>query len=1580
MESPKLISTNTNNDNPTHILNKIYDLLVKDSLEAKRTLTEPYVFNELRDKNGNSSLHICIMESTNANNIETYIEAFKELIKSKVDILSVNNYSQNILHIAIHTANESMINLVLENVSTQPMFSINAKDIFGRSVLHYAIKNADYNTFIKLIDGNADLNCKDTANNNLLHYSIKSFNKDRDYEQQTAIFDYLLANSNEINSTNDHGQTILHLAAIQANSYITKQICSLTNIKPINVDLKDITGNTALHYAVVNQDSNIVEELFKLNASVDIQDEYTYKPLYYAVKHNAIEIAQLIIQKTTNYKSDIELFHLAAYNKAFNMLILLGKNITTTENKRNFYQNQYKIKFIINITKNNIYQNENKFATIQDTQKTYRNNLKSESCSLQTILKQWVNTIVSEKDELVNLYSDDQEFTTTLDRISNCYELIKNKIESLQDVFLNPDNNSWPDVDEYNNTEKQLNLSKTFLLRSGANNITLSEKNIIKEKLSTKSQQIYFSSSISYRPFRDYKQHTFIYQDYKLPFSKKNKKVTEKIDNLSNLPIERTDSFHNLILNDNLSKLKELIEDEDGQIINDVLIDTDINGRTLAHFCAIASKSKILCYLINSGFDPFKTDNNDRSTLFYIITNSLIDALNLVRQANLAINFENLSDAFSSTDAKYGNTFLQNLLISGETELLKNLLTFKKGIFVTNNYGQTLLHTATTLLKIEFCEFLLSDEFTKKTKKEFVNIRDFSSETALHIALSLKNKSLIMLFVAAGVNLKFSNKNGSYYHYAAKYKNLSFVKSMFQINKEIFTLNNLQQTPLHIACLHNHLIMVEFFLNNILPEKYSSFINFSDKYGNTALHYAAKTNNNNLVTFLLENEADYQTTNKFNETPILHAVEKDNYESAQTVIEFYKLKSPLTLAQYLNKQDSLGKTALHYAVSNKNYNLVKILLNNGAKFSIKDNSHKSPPHYAALLGNSDIINLLIEYGYDLLDLDSSDEIIQKLKTNLHIALAERKFDIAKIIINAYKSDNRLGLYEYINQQDETDNSALHYAITNGNRELVTTLLDNGAYPASKNNLGKTSLHIAAELNKSGFVELLVEACKINSKLNLHRYVNQQDIYGKSALDYVPSTENKSTKKLLINNGAVLATKVDIELRKVKDVFCSKSTIGYLIIENNLPLLKHYFNNIKDKLVGNELEINNILELAYSTSNHALTSWLAEEISAYLGFSTDITARYSAIVSKNKFTLLKCLLRDPASLLVVDNNKRSFLHHAVLSKNLQAVKITLESYYFYNSESMPDYIFQKDSIPSFLIPIRKSALDYALDLKNSELVDLLIDALFYDNSLPSCKKVLEAAIGKDNCEKIIPLILAKLNISVDEIQFYAIHISSISLLNYYVTDKKELTKIDNHNKNLLHHMASVNPLLIADDDSKLIIDVVMKKMRLYLADEYNDSVVKNFLNKQDNDGNTPLHLVLLAENKDSTFNYRDELINFLITSKADIAMENKHNKTPLHIAVEMAFTDAATKLLNLYVKDEISLDLPDSQGRTLLYYAITYLPFTEFSKNIIQTLLDNGANIDYPDNSQTTPRQLLVEKNWLDEFNIAEDMRQQSKLQ
>lgn len=147
-------------------------------------------------------------------------------------------------------------------------------------------------------------------------------------------------------------------------------------------------------------------------------------------------------------------------------------------------------------------------------------------------------------------------------------------------------------------------------------------------------------------------------------------------------------------------------------------------------------------------------------------------------------------------------------------------------------------------------------------------------------------------------------------------------------------------------------------------------IHQKDEQGWAPIHHAASQGNMEMITLLLQynadinaktlcdaNSPDYEYRND-HYTPLLAATRYGQLEAIQYLIEH---------GAHVNDKEDLGNTALHFAASSGNIQTVAYLLKHGADVKAANN-HGDTPLLEAIVGREyehDIVELLLNNGADI---------------------------------------------------------------------------------------------------------------------------------------------------------------------------------------------------------------------------------------------------------------------------------------------------------------------------------------------------------------------------------------------------------------------------------------------------------------------------------------------------------------------------------------------------------------------------------------------------------------------------------------
>eukprot|EP01091_Cochliopodium_minus_P009599 TRINITY_DN2392_c0_g1_i1.p1 TRINITY_DN2392_c0_g1~~TRINITY_DN2392_c0_g1_i1.p1 ORF type:complete len:686 (+),score=197.69 TRINITY_DN2392_c0_g1_i1:34-2091(+) len=274
--------------------------------------------------------------------------------------------------------------------------------------------------------------------------------------------------------------------------------------------------------------------------------------------------------------------------------------------------------------------------------------------------------------------------------------------------------------------------------------------------------------------------------------------------------------------------------------------------------------------------------------------------------------------------------------------------------------------------------------------------------------------------------------------------------------------NNEGSTPLHHAVFEGYIDVARLLIQS------GADINKADIDGTTPLHIASSKGDSNMISFLLKNGAEVNKLDSSKNSPLHLAIIQLNdaecirvlvNNGANVTIKNKNSYSPIHKAAYLGKeglldvllrsknsdvhlQDSEGYTALHLSILKKHLSTTKLILKymqeTNKKAVIASHNGSTPLHIASYLGESSIVELLIQ--------------------------------ITKCDVNTV--DNR-GM------------SALHYASLVNSLECVTVLLNHGAHPR----LNSLNEHTPLDLANDPHIKKLLNEAKVEVENSIEETEN-----------------------------------------------------------------------------------------------------------------------------------------------------------------------------------------------------------------------------------------------------------------------------------------------------------------------------------------------------------------------------------------------------------------------------------------------------------------------------------------------------------
>ncbi|XP_071098478.1 serine/threonine-protein phosphatase 6 regulatory ankyrin repeat subunit A-like [Haliotis cracherodii] len=280
-------------------------------------------------------------------------DVFNLLVSKGADLTLADDNNNTVLHLACQGGNMSVVEQLM------PLFDINSRGRHGWTGVMGAALCAKKDVFNLLVSKGADLTLADDNNNTVLHLACQGGNRSI-VEQLLPLFDInsrgrhgwtgvmgaalcakndvfnlLFSKGADLTLTDDHNDTVLHLACQGGNRSIVEQLLPL-----FDINSQGQHGSTAVMKAAVRA-KDVFDLLVSKGADLTLTDDYNDNVLHLACQGGNRSIVEHLLplfdinSRGQHGWTAVMRAALSAKKDTFDLLVSKGADLTLTDDYNN---------------------------------------------------------------------------------------------------------------------------------------------------------------------------------------------------------------------------------------------------------------------------------------------------------------------------------------------------------------------------------------------------------------------------------------------------------------------------------------------------------------------------------------------------------------------------------------------------------------------------------------------------------------------------------------------------------------------------------------------------------------------------------------------------------------------------------------------------------------------------------------------------------------------------------------------------------------------------------------------------------------------------------------------------------------------------------------------------------------------------------------------------------------------------------------------------------------------------------------------------------------------------------------------
>jgi ankyrin repeat protein len=234
----------------------------------------------------------------------------------------------------------------------------------------------------------------------------------------------------------------------------------------------------------------------------------------------------------------------------------------------------------------------------------------------------------------------------------------------------------------------------------------------------------------------------------------------------------------------------------------------------------------------------------------------------------------------------------------------------------------------------------------------------------------------------------------------------------------------------------------------------------------------------------------------------------------------------------LNLRDDTQEYLLYYAILYNKLDIVKLLIEKGAKIDITDSEERCILYLSIKYGYDSITEYLLEKNKESIGINILDIKDKQKKISLHYAIQKKNINMIEKLLEYNSNSNTYDINGY---------NSLHLSIFTRNIDIVKLIIKYIGNINARSVNGETALHLATNLRLTDIAILLIDnGININIQDYTHEFsvlhyvatinqiellnkligkninINVQDVFGNTPLHYAFIEENYSIASILLS--------------------------------------------------------------------------------------------------------------------------------------------------------------------------------------------------------------------------------------------------------------------------------------------------------------------------------------------------------------------------------------------------------------------------------------------------------------------------------